>query len=306
METVAQKNRLENMRFFLYFRQKQTSQTKKFLRKIPPLAAALSVGVLPVFTGDETHNCLLERTLEGFRKLTMHLFIIPGNPPALYFYQLWAEEIQREYPGCFVHISPYQLLAHSDSSLEYLQGTAALHEQELLAFQKEAKGKVTLIGHSVGAWMAFRLLEAQSAIVENCLLLYPFLQKPTFKGRVMLKSMRFLYRTSLAEIFLLGGRKLWEKFIKDMKFVTDQELRIGFALSYHEDPVIGRKRTLHIPKELREKLSMIYCEGDKWCPLRAIQAMKEFIPCEKIGASHGFITSKEERHIVLRALRKYL
>ncbi len=28
------------------------------------------------------------------------LFIIPGNPPSLHFYQLRGDEIQEKYPGC--------------------------------------------------------------------------------------------------------------------------------------------------------------------------------------------------------------
>lgn len=233
----------------------------------------------------------------------MHLFIIPGNPPALYFYELWAEEIRREYSECSVYISSYPLLPISSDSSRYLRDTAEIHGQELLAFHKAVNKKVMIIGHSLGAWMALHLLEEHNTIVQNCLLLYPFLQRPSLKGRAILKSMRHLYQIPFIEDLLLGGRGILERFFEDLRYVTDDELRTSLALGYHEHKVIGRyKGPLQIPEHLCKKLHMIYCDQDTWCPSHTVNEMKKLISCEKLNATHGFITSTQERAIVLKAL----
>ncbi|MBS0653876.1 MAG: hypothetical protein JSR39_10190, partial [Verrucomicrobia bacterium] len=154
----------------------------------------------------------------------MHLFIIPGNPPALYFYELWAEEIQREHGKCSVYISPYPQLPNSDDSSRYLSDTALIHGQQLLNFHQVAKKKVVIIGHSLGAWMALELLKEHDEIIENCFLLYPFLLRPSLKGRAILKSMRHLYRVPFIEDLLLGSRGILERFFEDLRYVTDEEL----------------------------------------------------------------------------------
>ena len=41
----------------------------------------------------------------------MNYFIIPGNPPALYFYQEWQKEIKAWQPQAHVFVSEYPLLS---------------------------------------------------------------------------------------------------------------------------------------------------------------------------------------------------
>jgi pimeloyl-ACP methyl ester carboxylesterase len=234
----------------------------------------------------------------------LQLFIIPGNPPALYFYKLWAEELQLEYPGCSVCISPYPKLPICNDSSQYFNDTIAAHGRELLAFQRAVKKKVVIIGHSLGAWMALRLIEEHDMIIENCLLLYPFLQRPSFKGRAILKSMHYLYNIPFIENLLLTGRPILEKVFKDLRHVTDEELRTSLTLAYHEHKMIGcSKEDLQISEQLREKLHMIYCDQDTWCPLHTVNKMKKWISCEKTNTTHGFITSTQERAIVLKSLQ---
>lgn len=233
----------------------------------------------------------------------MQIFIIPGNPPALHFYKLWAEEIQREYSECSVHISPYQRLPRNNNSFEYLRDIAAIHGKELLAFHKTSKDKIVVIGHSLGAWMALHILEEYTSIIEDCLLLFPFLRKPSLKGRVILKSMQLLHKTPLVENMLLGSRSILEKFFRDLKFVTDEELGISLILASHEHKVIGNcNKSLQIPDQVQDKLHMLYCDQDIWCPSHIINKMKDLISCEKADTTHGFITSAQERATVLKAL----
>lgn len=235
----------------------------------------------------------------------MHLFIIPGNPPAVHFYKIWAEEIQRAYSGSSVCVSPYLQLPSNSDSLAYLKDTAASHGKELLAFHNAVKSKVIVIGHSLGAWMALRLLEEYDAIIENCLFLYPFLRRPNFKARTILRFMRYLYKIPFSKNLLIGGRGILEKFSSDLQLVSDEELRTSLTLAYHEYKVIGQKKeALQIPEHLREKLHMIYCDEDRWCPKESIHEIKKWISSEKLDATHGFITSEQERKIVLQALKK--
>lgn len=233
----------------------------------------------------------------------MNLFIIPGNPPALHFYQLWAKEIQSLHAECSIHISPYPHIQGKGPSLPYLDNIAEVHGREFLAFQKEINGKVAVIGHSLGAWMALRVLEKHHAIIENCVLLYPFLRKPTLKARIILKMARHLHQIPRIEKLLSACRSSLEKLFKDLQYVSDKELSTCLALAYHEHRSIGLdQREVRIPDPLRKKLSMFYCDQDKWCPERTIKEMQTQIVCKKVTASHGFITSAKEREAVLKAL----
>ncbi len=233
----------------------------------------------------------------------MHLFIIPGNPPALHFYELWAEEIKKEYKASSVYISPYPFLPNREDSLDYLNQVAAIHRENLVTFQKKAQAQVTVIGHSLGGWMALRLLENHPDLIENCLLLYPFLRRPSLKGRIVLRSMRQIVRLSFLKEALLKHRKKLERVFDELPYVTDQELRTSLLLIDHEYTVIGRySGPLEIPQHLSNKLHMLYCDRDKWCPTPTIRALQTSISSEKTEARHGFITSKEERAIVLKTL----
>ena len=233
----------------------------------------------------------------------MHLFIIPGNPPALYFYELWAEEIRREVTECSVYISPYPRLPTSVDSFSYLSDMAVIHGQELMALHKAVQEKIVVIGHSLGAWMALQLLKDHNTIIEDCFLLYPFLKRPSLKGRVILKSIQTLYRVPFIEDILLGCRGFLGRFIENLEYVTNEELRTSLALAYHEHMVIGQHiGTLEIPEQLREKLHMLYCDPDTWCPPHTVNEMKKWISSEKIATTHGFITSPQERAAVLKAL----
>lgn len=146
--------------------------------------------------------------------------------------------------------------------------------------------------------MALKLLETHNDLIERCLLLYPFLKRPTLKGRAILQIAKYLRPD-----FLLSKRGLLERIIKDLKYVTDKELRSGLALTYHEQKVIGRNNApLHIPKHFHQKLHLLYCEQDTWCPSSTVNELKQWISCEKAETSHGFITSPEERAKVLQTL----
>ncbi len=178
-----------------------------------------------------------------------------------------------------------------------------MHGRELLAFYKDTGKKVIIIGHSLGAWMALHLLEEYNTIIENCLLLHPFLKRPSLKGRAILKSMRYLYRVPFIEDLLLSCRGILQRLFEDLRYVSDEELRISLTLAYHEHEVISRyKGTLQIPEQWSKKLHMIYCDQDKWCPSHTVNEIKKWISCEKTDATHGFITSAQERAIILKTL----
>jgi pimeloyl-ACP methyl ester carboxylesterase len=237
----------------------------------------------------------------------MHFYIIPGNPPAIYFYKLWAEEIKKEFPESFITISSYPHLPVSHDSFEYLNKTREIHAEALLAFSQKVQGKVIVIGHSLGGWMAFNLLKKHSEIIENCFLLYPFLLRPALKGRTVLSLMHYIHKVPLLEKILLSSRGLLEKLIDPLKYVTDGELRISIALSCHEHRVIGHNKSfLEIPEASNKKLHLLYCDKDTWCPNSTIQEMKKTVSCQKTDTSHDFITYPEERILVLEALKRLL
>lgn len=118
-----------------------------------------------------------------------------------------------------------------------------------------------------------------------------------------MRSVRHLYRVPFIKDFLLSCRGILERFSKDLRFVTDEELCTSLALAYHEHKIIGLYQgTLQIPEQVRDKLHMIYCDQDTWCPPHTVNEMKKWISCEKTETTHGFITSAQERAAVFGAL----
>lgn len=149
--------------------------------------------------------------------------------------------------------------------------------------------------------MALHLLKQHPTIIENCVLLFPFLRKPGLKGRTILRSLQYLHKIRLSYY-----RGFLEKFFVDLRYLTDQELRTCLTLIYHEHKVIGRyKGTVQVPEQLREKLHMIYCDHDTWCPTDTVNEMKKWISCENLPVKHDFVTSQQERAIVTKSLKSH-
>lgn len=227
----------------------------------------------------------------------MHVFVIPGNPPAQHFYQLWAKEIEAKYQSVRVMISPYP------NTLTSLTDTITTHGQTLRKFHLAHGQPIKLVGHSLGGWIALHLLNEHLNLINKCLLIAPFLERPGLKGRMILKGMHWLDKSQKAQRLLLKQRPFLNRWIRDLEHVTDREIALSIALAAHEHRVIGRgKIPIERIQSVRDKLQLIYCDRDKWCPPKTVKELNRWIPCEKLEIQHDFITDKSQRHKVLESI----
>jgi pimeloyl-ACP methyl ester carboxylesterase len=235
----------------------------------------------------------------------MNYFIIPGNPPALHFYQIWKQEIQAAHPQTSIMISPYPRYPLKQSSEDYFKLILNFHAEQLQAFQKTVNQPVTVIGHSLGGWMALNLLSSHEASIDSCILLYPFLRAPSLKGKIILKSLHQLHKNSSFEKWVLKVRPLCEKINRDLRYVTDEELRSTLNLAHHEYVMIGKVKSLpKLDSPLYQKIRLIYCDDDTWCADQTLRNMIPYVSHLKTNAKHGFIVSKHQREVVFRNIQE--
>jgi pimeloyl-ACP methyl ester carboxylesterase len=226
----------------------------------------------------------------------MRYLLLPGNPPAVHFYEVWKKEILRQQPGARVTISAYPLLDRHLNSVEAMKSILQVHSRCLQDFQRESGGPVTLIGHSLGGYFALKMLEENSSIVEKAILVHPFLRAPTRRGRMILNSAKTVGSISILKQGLLGSRKVLEKFLKNLSFVSDEELLKTFFIAFHENETIGKDRSpLIIAPEIRAKIRVLYTRGDTWCPPPVIADLNGQVFLKECPEPHDYVVHAQHR-----------
>jgi len=89
----------------------------------------------------------------------MKFFLIPGNPPATYFYEQWGNEIKALQGDANVCVSHYPDLKHGTNSLDSMAEVMEFHFKQLEKFCDQVQVPVVIIGHSLGGYFALKLLE---------------------------------------------------------------------------------------------------------------------------------------------------
>ena len=67
---------------------------------------------------------------------------------------------------------------------------------------------------------------------------------------------------------------------------------------------IDKKFPVETIAYLKDKINFIYTEGDKWCPPKAIELLKNISSqCRKVEIPHGFISTESERLKMIEVLK---
>lgn len=227
----------------------------------------------------------------------MNFFIIPGNPPAAYFYELWKQEILEKFPQAQVHVSRYPELHFNHDSTSVIDSVANTHLSQLESFYEKAKGPITIVGHSLGGYFSMRLAEKiDETIIKHIVLIHPFLRSPTLKGKNILRVMSFFHEKQFIHRFTVKNRKYLERLSKDLPHVTDAELITCFQLAGHEHWLIAPDNSpLKVPSKWQKKASLFYTDNDTWCSPQVIASLKNQIATHKRHEPHGFVTERRHR-----------
>lgn len=240
----------------------------------------------------------------AIRLAKVNYFIIPGNPPALHFYELWKNDILAKNPTAQVQISEYPKLDHNRDSGEVMQNILSTHAERLLAFQHANRGPLTLIGHSLGGHFALKLLNQHSDAIYRTVLIHPFLRTPSNRGKKIIQGLSLLHGRTLCQNLILRSRKFLERFNDDLAMVTNEQILTCLNLTFHEHNTIAQDQThLVIDEALRSKLNVFYVPGDIWCSPNVISALEPQVRTIECTEPHDFVTSTDHRASLLEKIQ---
>lgn len=235
----------------------------------------------------------------------MNYLLLPGNPPAIHFYQLWQNEITTLQPNFKTKVSSYPLLLKTKNSNQAMETVYLAHLEQLQNFYHETSEPINLIGHSLGGYFAMRLLEqANPAWIHQVVLLHPFLRKPNSMGKFILNSVATLQRYEILQKTVVKNRKFLEFFSSELPHVTDEEIFKTFHLGLHESRTIARDQSpIHVRSDLRDKVQVFYHPHDTWCQPHVINQLAQQIKVHECHEPHGFVTEEKYRRSLFEKIR---
>ena len=233
----------------------------------------------------------------------MNYLLIPGNPPAVHFYELWKSEIESTNKDILIQVSPYgDILNGNDSFVQELE-ILSHHQKQLEKFQKNIGKPVTLLGHSLGGFVALKLFEKCPDLIKEVILLHPFLRQPEVKGRLILKTVAALSKIDLIPKTLINNRHVLERFSTELPFVSNDEMKLSFKIAHYEsESILKDQSPIHFDHLDKSKIKVYYHSQDIWCPSNVMAQLKDQIHSIECLEPHGFITEKKYRESLWRKI----
>jgi pimeloyl-ACP methyl ester carboxylesterase len=226
----------------------------------------------------------------------VNYFLLPGNPPALHFYESWKKEILQKFPQARVQVAAYPSVAFSHDSALIMQQVLAAHLRSLEEFCGSSSRPATLIGHSLGGYFALKLSEERPELIKKAILIQPFLRAPTVRGQWILNLMKAIHPLESLKFGAVRYRKILEMFSNNLPFVSDEEIIKTFHLAAHEQTVIGQDHSpLLLGAELCRKIRVFYSANDTWCSPAVVAQLRGQVPIRECTEPHDFITQSHHR-----------
>ena len=226
----------------------------------------------------------------------LNYFLIPGNPPAVQFYELWGREFKADNSEAKIRVSNYPLLDMMNDASLAMDCIFEEHLDQLKKFIKEVKAPVTIIGHSLGGHFALRLLQDQHLHLDQVILLHPFLKRPSLKGQLILKLAGSVHHLSFLQSGIVKNRKRLEIFSDELTFLSDEEILKSFHIARHEALTIGKnEKPIEIPLHLQKKVRVFYTKNDTWCGVEGVKDLIKIVEVTECEEPHGFVTQSKFR-----------
>jgi pimeloyl-ACP methyl ester carboxylesterase len=230
----------------------------------------------------------------------MKLFILPGNPPARHFYEVWIQELRERHPSLRAEVAHYPLQVETRDSSAYLERLADTVTEQFLAFRRSDGQPTRLVGHSLGGNLALRVLERVPGEVERADLLHPFLRRPLASARAILRIAHELYRrTPSVGDWLVRAQPVLGLLNADALKMTPDEIRVFAQIAFHEHLTIAQDTSpFDIDEALRAKLRIYSNERDVWSPPLLFAKLDVANKPFRGPALHDFIVRRAERDLV--------
>jgi predicted alpha/beta hydrolase family esterase len=225
----------------------------------------------------------INKSLEG------NIIVIPGNPPASYFYDAWKKELEQIVSNEVI-IDYYPSFEATTCSMAYLKQVEDFYVEKI-----KNKDNVILIGHSIGGHIALKILEKYYDKIAHCVLLFPFLHSPGFKGKFALETVNQINKQKILKAGFIG---LLSWLNKDIKMLTKNEMKSSLNFAFHEHKTIGRKKSITINPKLIQKITLYYTNKDTWCSKKVAENLHPELRTEFINIKHDFVVSPAQRKII--------
>jgi|GEM_PF-1149984 len=240
---------------------------------------------------------------------TTNFFILPGNPPALHFYELWGQELREHNTDLKIRVARYPLATgkaekseKSDSNLYFENLTDSLIEQ-INEFRVAHGGNISLVGHSLGGYLALKVLNRIPDQIHACHLFHPFLRRPTPRGRVLLKVAHELHKLPSLDKWLLRIQPTLGIFMKEALSITHEEIKIFTELAFHEHLTISQDLSApQLGEEAKSKIFAYSTKGDTWCPPQSIDSLGQGVHHVVGPAAHNFVVNRAGRDLISKQL----
>jgi pimeloyl-ACP methyl ester carboxylesterase len=244
------------------------------------------------------------------------LAVIPGNPGDAVFYGDFVRALEAH--GHEVTVASHLLLPGApDGLLSY-----AVHQTEAITRYLAGSGRspadveLVLVGHSVGAYLAYLIVARRLLPVSRVFLLCPFLARPSLSGRLILKvatSPRALAAGLLCWRLLPAG--LQRRLVRAVgagahgewvraALASGQPLAWGAMAQAEASEIASRADASYLFDEPLfqdpQRFVPVLCRRDRWAPARW-----PGVPCTH-GLTHAFVVDPAQCQLVAGLIHERL
>ena len=285
---------------------------------------AREVGVFPALQSlsavdHKVEPTSLKNILYGKRMTTNIIQVIPGNPGDAYYYEGFANQLRER--GHQVVVFDHARLHSPSGMLPYAQHQADCFRNYLRETnQASANVRLSLVGHSIGGYIA-HLIESQNLMpVSRALLLFPFLARPSPPALRALRLWHWLGKPLVGALSSLPV-VFQKKLLKHLGLECHMEHLISVingsdAQSY---PAMGSAEYIEVANRvhadylladsklaLEGRVSCVFTKNDRWTPQVIGKSLASISHVMEQAVSHSFVLEPESWPIVCDAVETAL
>jgi pimeloyl-ACP methyl ester carboxylesterase len=248
--------------------------------------------------------------------------IIPGNPGDVAFYEKFHRRLTERGHEVVISAHP-PLCERAENLLPYAAHHARATERYLRDSQRAPDDvEVVLVGHSVGSYLAYLIVAHGLLPVRRVFMLFPFLMRPSFSGRLILASLAFrpLVRGALAAFRSLPGRtKRWlvdragggEHGEPALAILESEQALACAVMSAVERGEIATRRDSsylfdHGLFTAPDTFVPMFCPVDRWAPPALAHQLGPLAYHFPRSVTHAFVVDAAQREAVVEALHQFL
>lgn len=241
-----------------------------------------------------------------------HLYIIPGNPGIISYYEHFIENLKNE--NLKVDVLTYDsFLDFSGQKLFSIENEITDKKNQILKLFDPKENNI-LIGHSIGSWISIKLM--QEFNFDSCILIFPFLKKSFSLNQISI-NLLLEYKDSFISFYDKIRKNYFGKVFlnfyieslnmssnsKDItkkEFIKNDSLLNCFNLAKSEFDTLDFDFDFDLIKNIKNKLIFYYCENDMWAPKNDYDLFLKLGYKTKLinNCSHDFCTKKNESKII--------